>query len=702
MKLWRPGSPWDLALGAACIAAAGAQFAPPTISWLQPATGVVLAAAIFFWYQKRLLGDGADEYAKLQTAAMAVQVLWLTLLYDMAAALLSLPETLLEPLSAVLLAVGAAALAASILVALDLALIRRAAQYWRLAVFFFAVVGVTQLGGNEPAAALLPLGLTGLLLGLLAPMGWLITMEGRQRIAVLLGGLLAVVPLFTATVMFVNRVGEVSGDAVAGDGAPTAAGQIAAAPAALQAAAPIGSLSLFVGGGSLFTFCFVALLLVRAAQALSGARLYERKVQELDAVYDFGLTTTSAIDPQEFQTAVLRSLQRIGAPDVVALVEPGKDSHVSFSLLRSDAAGDHIYRHQTRAAWPDLSIRFVDRRPLAIADHGRGQQSALPRIWEPSTGSSVIVPVLSPEGSPRALLIAGKHEAHAFKKAEVRSLSGFANQVGLAMEHARLLVEVVESERRKNELEFARQMQLDLLPQEPPRVVGLEIADRSNPATEVGGDYFDYLDLPNGHLGVVFGDVAGHGMTAGLIMAMAKSAVHTQVRADGRPGQLLPRLGEVLLEMSAPNQYMTMVFAEFDLQGRKLGYLNAGHHFPIHYRARTGALDFLESTGPPLGLLPTPPGEAQSRDFDPGDVLAFYSDGLVEAFNENDQDFGIQRLGDIVAARSEEPAAAIVDEIYSAVRRFTGDRPWHDDATIVIVRILENGTEVAATGEAHD
>ena len=564
---------------------------------------------------------------------------------------------------------------------------RRATQTWRLGLFFAVVVLVTQAGTYQAAAALVPLGFAGLLLGLLAPMGWLITMERRERISVLIGGVLALVPLLTAAVMFVNR-------------AVTTPAAGAAAESASTTTPPIG-ISLFIGGGSLFAFAFVVLLLVRAAQALSGAVLYERKVQELDAVYDFGLTTTSAVDPQEFQNLVLRSLRKIGAPDVVALVEPGKDEYVSFSLLRSDAEGEHIYRHQARASWPDLSIRFADRRPLSVADHGRGQQSPLPRIWEPSTGSSVIVPVPSPEGTPRALLVAGKHEAHGFKQGEIRSLSGFANQVGLAMEHARLLIEMVESERRKNELEFARQMQLDLLPRDPPEVPGLEIADRSNPATEVGGDYFDYLHLPSGNLGVVFGDVAGHGMTAGLIMAMAKSAVHTQVRADGRPGQLLPRLGEVLLEMSAPNQYMTMVFAEFDLNHGSLAYLNAGHHFPLHYQAASGAVEFLESTGPPLGLLPTPPGEAQTRELGLGDVLAFYSDGLVEAFNENDQDFGIQRLGDIVAARSEQPAATIVEDIFSSVRRFTGDRPWHDDATIVIVRILDNGTEVAANGSSE-
>jgi serine phosphatase RsbU (regulator of sigma subunit) len=671
MKISSLASTWDIALAAVCVMVTAAQLAPEGLAQARPVAGVLLTGTLLVWYYQRFIAHGADEYVKLQMAGFAVQVLWLTLLYDIAAGLLRLPEIVSGPLSALLLSVGVAALGAAILVSLDLALVRKTSQFWRLAAFFVVLVLGTQLGRSDIAAALVPLALTGLLLGLLAPMGWLITMEGRQRIVVLLGGLLAAVPLFAATVMFVT------GEATSGTAVP-------------------GGLELFVGGGSLFNLLFVSLVLLRAAQGLSGARLYERKVQELDAVYDFGLTTTSALDAHEFQTAVLRSLQRIGAPDVVALVEPGRDEHVSFSLLRSDAEGEHIYRHQTRGSWPDLSIRFGDRRPLVVADHARGQQSVLPRIWEPASGSSVIVPVLAPDGAPRALLIAGKHEAHAFKANEVRSLSGFANQVGLAMEHARLLVELVEGERRKNELEFARQMQLDLLPKSPPGVVGLDIADRSNPATEVGGDYFDYLELPSGNLGVVFGDVAGHGMTAGLIMAMAKSAVHTQVRADGRPGQLLPRLGEVLLEMSAPNQYMTMVFAELDLEHHTLRYLNAGHHFPLHYRGDTGAVEFLESTGPPLGLLPTPPGDQRSRELHPGDVLAFYSDGLVEAFNENDQDFGIQRLGDIVAARADQPAATIVEDVYSAVRRFTGTRPWHDDATLVIVRMLRNGTEAAA------
>ena len=408
--------------------------------------------------------------------------------------------------------------------------------------------------------------------------------------------------------------------------------------------------------------------------------------------YDFGLTSRTALDPQEFHTAVLRSLRRIGSPDVAAVVEPDTEGGGAVvSLLRVDADGEHIYRHRSRASWKGVAERFVDRRPLVVADHSRAADAALPRIWEPGAGSSVSVPVLSPEGEPRAVLIAGRHDPNAFSRSEVRSLSSFASQVGLAMEHALLLRELVESERRKGELEIARQMQLDLLPKEPPQIDGLDIADRSIPATEVGGDYFDYLSAKNGRLGLVFGDVAGHGMTAGLLMAMAKSAIHAQVKIDATPRLLLPRLGELLLEMSAPNQYMTMVFVQLDVEEGKLWFVNAGHHYPLHLSAASGEISKLESTGPPLGLLPTSPGEPRERELRVGDVLVFYSDGLVEAMNHEGDEFGIDRLAQVVSRRSQQPAASIVDEAYAAVTRFCGTGEWHDDATVVVVRVVTSG-----------
>jgi sigma-B regulation protein RsbU (phosphoserine phosphatase) len=649
-------STWDFLLIVACVTAALTTLATGESSafLIHLASGGVLVMT-FIWYWLREVRAPSEEFRKLRAAALAVQVLWLSVLYSQTASLLPVPDGLREPLAALLLATGTVALSVSVLVAMDLAVIRLRYRASLLAVGYASVIACTLLG-----TAFVPvLGFSGVTLGLLAPMGWLITLDRRQRISVLVGGVLSTIPLIAAASIFT-----------------------------LTPESPWALLTGYVRLGSVFCLLYVVLLLVRAAQAMSAATLYERKVQELDAVYDFGLTARTALNPQEFHKAILRSLHRISSPDVAAVVEPAPDGEGSVSsLLRVDADGEHLYRNSSRSPWATLAEQFSDRRPLLVADHTKSQPGALRRIWEPGRGSSVSVPVLSPEGDPRALLIAGRHQEHAFPQPEIHSISGFASQVGLAMEHARLMREMVESERRKRELEIARQMQLALLPSKPPAIHSLDIADRSIPATEVGGDYFDYLELPDDRFGVVFGDVAGHGMTAGLIMAMAKSAVHTQVRADGTATRLLPRLGEVLLEMSAPNQYMTMVFAQIDVQNGKLWYVNAGHHYPLHFKAAEGKIDKLESTGPPLGLLPLPPGEPRESTMRKGDVLAFYSDGLVEAINSDEEEFGITRLAQVVVDNVEQPAAVIVEEIFAAVERFCARRQWHDDASLVVVRM---------------
>jgi sigma-B regulation protein RsbU (phosphoserine phosphatase) len=150
----------------------------------------------------------------------------------------------------------------------------------------------------------------------------------------------------------------------------------------------------------------------------------------------------------------------------------------------------------------------------------------------------------------------------------------------------------------------------------------------------------------------------------------------------------MERLTRTLFHMSANNQFMTLVFAELDLQAGKLIYSNAGHHYPLHYRARTGTFEDLESTGMPLGLLEVSAGPFNERDLDPGDVLVLYSDGVVEATDSDDGMFGTERLGEVVLAQLGRPAKTVIEAIFEAVKVFTEGRPLDDDATVVIVRVL--------------
>lgn len=658
------------AIAAVTIAAAPADQASDLLVSVLGALVLALAAV---WYWHLDVREQPEAFPKLRVAGLAMLVLLMAQLYALLVAALGLPVGLSRLLFTLFLATAAAAVVVALAAALDLTMLTRLRWARIVAIGFVAAVGIsltavvaqadvapagTMLDWARPPFSTYPLAAAVALLALVAPMEWVVGLDRRQRIGVLMGWGTAIVPL--AVAVGVDRLIPLPHQHL---------------------------LLVATHAGALFCLVFVVVMLARATLALPGARAYERKVRELDAVYDFGLTAGAAFNPAELQAAALESVLKVVEPDVALLVEPAEDSAgCSCMLSRSDSGGRHVYRFQSRTRWGPIGERFADRSPVVVVDHRKAPPGVLQRVWEPASGSSVIVPVIGQNDRPEAVLIVGRFERHAFNTAEVRSLAGFATQVALAMDHAHLLRETVESERRQQELEIARDLQINLLPKSPPEIPGLDIADRSEPATEVGGDYFDYLDLGDDLLGIVVGDVAGHGMPAGLMMAMAKSAIHTQVQIGGSPSALLERLSETLLRLSADNQFMTMVFAELNTTTGDFRYSNAGHHYPLHLHAATGHFQELESTGIPLGMLPMPPGPFRTSRLEAGDILVFYSDGVVEATRADDEMFGLTRLSKVVLANRTRSAKTILEAVFREVRRFCGDEPLHDDATMVVVR----------------
>lgn len=650
------------------------------LGFVYPLTALLLLVAAALWYWKLEARMQPEPLPKLRVGGLAVLLLLLALLYALLVAALQLPDALAGLASGLLLGVVAVAVAAALAVAVDLAL--RSRQAWSR---IFVAASMAALGFDLLQPALGGLGLppvawaiwaAALLFGVVAvaaPLEWVVELDRRERLVVLAGLAGTLVPL--GVTLATEQLLEVPGH---------------------------GTLVRFVADGGVLAMVFVVTVLLRSTLALPGARAYERKARELDAVYDFGLTARSAFDPERLEGAVLDALFVVGEPDVALMVvpDPGGDG-CRCVLQRDDGDGRHRYRFGSRCRWQRLSDHFSDRRPLLVVDHQKAQPGVLEKIWEPATGSSAILPVIGQESTLLGVLIAGRFERHAFSSSDVRSLAGFASQVALALDHARLLRETVEAERRKRELEIARDFQLNLLPSEPPTMAGLDIADRSEPASEVGGDYFDYLPLEDGRLAVVVGDVAGHGMPAGLLMAMAKSAIHTQVQVQADPARLMGRLSETLLRMSADNQFMTMVFTELDLARGTLRYSNCGHHYPLLYRSRTETFEELESTGLPLGMLPRPSGPFRTREIEPGDILVFYTDGVTEAGSDADEDdmFGVERLCRVVLANRDRPAQTVVEAVFRAVRRHSGARPLADDATLVVVRLLRPAIDSAAAVE---
>ncbi|HUO87048.1 MAG TPA: PP2C family protein-serine/threonine phosphatase [Thermoanaerobaculia bacterium] len=250
---------------------------------------------------------------------------------------------------------------------------------------------------------------------------------------------------------------------------------------------------------------------------------------------------------------------------------------------------------------------------------------------------------------------------------------------------------IAERERQRVELETARRIQSSILPELPPQLHGVEISHAYLPASEVGGDFYDVLALEDGRLALAVGDVAGHGVSSGLVMSMAKSALAVQVAFDPEVAQVFRTLNRTVFQTARKRLLATLCYAVLDPARRELVYASAGHLFP--YRIdRQGRVDALESIAYPLGVRGDLEVLSQKAQLSPGDTLFLFSDGIVEARREGGEDqFGFERLEEVLRACAEESVSGVRDAVLSAVEDFTGPGPQEDDLTVLVLRLPRAG-----------
>jgi serine phosphatase RsbU (regulator of sigma subunit) len=245
--------------------------------------------------------------------------------------------------------------------------------------------------------------------------------------------------------------------------------------------------------------------------------------------------------------------------------------------------------------------------------------------------------------------------------------------------------EAQERQRIEQELHVARLIQQTLLPKSVPELEGYQIAAYYQPAREVGGDFYDFFELGDGHLGLVVGDASGKGMPAALVMASTRSVLRTVAqRGSVAPEEILAEANEILYPDSPPNMFVTCFYGVLDLKSGTFTYANAGHDLP-YLRRRGGGCEELRATGMPLGLMPGMSYEQKETILQAGETALLYSDGLVEAHDPKGEMFGFPRLRALIAERGEERSLGdfLKEELYS----FTGeDWEQEDDITLLTLR----------------
>jgi PAS domain S-box-containing protein len=248
-----------------------------------------------------------------------------------------------------------------------------------------------------------------------------------------------------------------------------------------------------------------------------------------------------------------------------------------------------------------------------------------------------------------------------------------------------------EQELREHEEQFrvAREIQQRLFPKANPQLPGFDIAGASYPAEATGGDYFDYLPMLHDGLGIVVGDVTGHGIGPALLMAETRAYLRVVALNRDDVGEVLTRANLVLAEDVGQERYVTVFLARLDATSRRLTYASAGHP-PGYILTPTGEIRLrLKRTGPPLGL------KADTRYQHPpcvplaaGEIVLFLTDGIEEALSPDNEFFGLERTIDVVRRHRDQPAAKIVEALYQAVQEFCGNSPHQDDVTAIVVKVL--------------
>jgi serine phosphatase RsbU (regulator of sigma subunit)/predicted ester cyclase len=382
------------------------------------------------------------------------------------------------------------------------------------------------------------------------------------------------------------------------------------------------------------------------------------------------------VSVEENKALVRRFFEAQVRGDLHAMKEMMSADFVDHSVLPGQDPGREDYLRleaEDRASFSDIRRVIEDQ----VADGDK----VITRLTVSGTHDRGEFVGAAPTGTEMFFTAIVIHRVSGGKIAEEWSESGGLQE----LTQRRLEQEIRERARVEQELQVARRIQHALLPKALPELRGWEIAHHYRPAREVGGDFYDFLELPDGRLGMVVGDATGHGVPAALMMANTQSVLRAVARRGGsEPGHMLAEVNEVLWAYIPPSMFVTCFYGVLDPESGRFRFANAGHNLP--YRRQGELAIELRATGMPLGLLPGMSYEEKETVLLPGESILFYSDGLVEAHNPEFEMFGSPRLRSLLTEHVTGPKN-LNDFLLEELERFTGGG-WEqeDDITLVALR----------------
>jgi serine phosphatase RsbU (regulator of sigma subunit)/CRP-like cAMP-binding protein len=376
-------------------------------------------------------------------------------------------------------------------------------------------------------------------------------------------------------------------------------------------------------------------------------------------------------------------------------------------ILNTERSSLFLLDHETGELWSKVAqgaevseIRFPSSTGLAgyvastgevlnIEDAYRDPRfnPSIDQITGYRTKSVICAPVINREGKIIGITQAVNKKEGAFDKEDEDLLLALSSQIAVAIENAWLFQENLEKQRMEEELAIARDLQTSMLPAVCPEIKGFTIAALSIPAREVGGDFFDFIEMGEERVGLVIGDVTGKSVSGALVMSASRSIFRMLSEKEMTVAEIMTRANQRTKKDIKSGMFVALLYAVLNSKDKTLSMCSAGQTQPIYLSSKTGTAELVQTEGDtiPLGILEDADYQETRLQLPPGDKVIFYTDGIVEAMNEQEEMFGFDRLQEVVQAARAMSADSLLKEILDKVNQFVGDAAQYDDLTAIVV-----------------
>ncbi len=423
---------------------------------------------------------------------------------------------------------------------------------------------------------------------------------------------------------------------------------------------------------TLATLCFQGYQLKASLREMSTVYEVSQRLTgrfNLDEVLD--LIVTSIANALEVKACSLRLLDDSGEELVPRAVHNLSEHYLKKGPVRvSESPND-------RAA--------MAGEVVYVSDMATDPRVRYPREAKAEGLVSCLVMGLIVQDKPIGTVHVYTHRPHEFTAEETGLFRMLATQAAIAIESARLHQAEVAKQRLDSEMALAGEIQRQLLPREMPKIEGFDIVAKSVPSQEVGGDFFDFIHLPDSHLGIAIGDVSGKSVAGAILMAAARMALRAQVATTHAAKDIVSEVNQILCRDTRPLEFVTLFYGAINTRTRRMTFCNGGHTHPMLFR--DGQVQFLEAGGTVVGSIEWAEYEEDTVDLQSGDVLFLYTDGIIEAMSPTDELFGADRLTETIRPLLHENAETIARTVEQAVRRFANWGQQSDDMAMMVVRV---------------